>query len=148
MRLIDLEQIKFIEKNRQDIQVISDAWELDIANSPYMVGYEQVENLCKKLVQQINQDYVYFEIIITEPNFSKAQGENFAYVVGNEVLSLVIKTGTRNRESRLTVPQQLGAIPKLAHINILKAINNETLVKGFGGRIEVNGKKFYLLGNR
>ena len=53
MRLIDLDKLNFIDKNKNEVQIIHTNLKLDIAHKSYKEGYEEVEQLCKNLIQQI-----------------------------------------------------------------------------------------------
>ena len=147
MRLIDLDKLNFIDKNKNEVQIIHTNLKLDIAHKSYKEGYEEVEQLCKNLIQQISNEYVYFELIINDPSFKNIERTGFAIFIGNIIASLLTTNEQRDREPRLNIPKHLDTIRQVSRINILKAINYKTIVKGFGGRIEINSKKFYLLGS-
>lgn len=147
MRLIDLNKLKFIEKRKNEIQVIHADWELNIAEKPYKEAVDVIEALCKEIVSKIEQKEVYFEIIINDKTFLSNERHGFAMLIGNLLVKMLVKNEVREREPRLNIPKHLDKTYCISRINMLETINNETIVDSFGGRININGKNFYLLGS-
>ena len=86
--------------------------------------------------------------MVNDPSFVSLKCGECVFLLGILLTGLITTDEPREREPRLNIPKHLDKMHNISRVTILKAINNMTAVKRFGGRVEINGKKFYLLGSR
>ena len=148
MRLIDLEALRFINLGSSKVQSIAVNSSINVMDSNYNEVATTVEQLIDSAMSTINKDYVEFRFVFDCGEMDRDSTRTFVQLVSALLLSKITTKTLRDRESRLNIPKQLDKISLLSRVAYLNAINYKTLVQGFGGFIEVNGNKYYILGNQ